>query len=213
MVSLPRSTRWRFGRRCRRRCRSRPPSDCPSGWSSPRTSSPPRRWPTSPSTPHATSVTMRVWRSEGTASIEIADDGVGGADDASGSGLRGLADRVEALDGHLLVRSAARRRDGRHRGAAMRVVIADDNLLTREGIAALLRARGYRRGRRRPRRPRSCCARSTRTRPMWRSSTSACRPPTRTRACARRTRSARGTRTSRIVILSQHVDRGPRCAC
>ena len=35
--------------------------------------------------------------------IEIADDGVGGADAAAGSGLRGLADRVEALDGRLRV--------------------------------------------------------------------------------------------------------------
>jgi signal transduction histidine kinase len=35
--------------------------------------------------------------------IEIADDGVGGAHDAGGSGLRGLADRVEALDGSLRV--------------------------------------------------------------------------------------------------------------
>jgi signal transduction histidine kinase len=35
--------------------------------------------------------------------IEIADDGVGGADEAGGSGLRGLADRVEALDGRLRV--------------------------------------------------------------------------------------------------------------
>ena len=31
--------------------------------------------------------------------IEIADDGVGGADAARGSGLHGLADRVEALTG------------------------------------------------------------------------------------------------------------------
>ena len=51
----------------------------------------------------ATSVTMRVWRSNGVASIEVADDGVGGADDAGGSGLRGLADRVEALQGSLRV--------------------------------------------------------------------------------------------------------------
>jgi signal transduction histidine kinase len=36
----------------------------------------------------------------------IADDGVGGADPASGSGLRGLADRVEALGGRLRVDSA-----------------------------------------------------------------------------------------------------------
>ena len=46
---------------------------------------------------------MRVWRDGRLATIEIADDGVGGADDALGSGLRGLADRVEALDGRLRV--------------------------------------------------------------------------------------------------------------
>jgi signal transduction histidine kinase len=34
------------------------------------------------------------------------DDGVGGADD-EGSGLRGLADRVEALGGGLLLESPA----------------------------------------------------------------------------------------------------------
>jgi signal transduction histidine kinase len=39
--------------------------------------------------------------------IEISDDGVGGADAASGSGLRGLADRVEALGGRLSVSSPA----------------------------------------------------------------------------------------------------------
>ena len=39
--------------------------------------------------------------------MEVADDGVGGADAALGSGLRGLADRVEALDGRLRVSSPA----------------------------------------------------------------------------------------------------------
>jgi signal transduction histidine kinase len=37
--------------------------------------------------------------------VEVADDGVGGADPAAGSGLRGLADRVEALGGHVEVSS------------------------------------------------------------------------------------------------------------
>ena len=37
--------------------------------------------------------------------IEIADDGVGGADQAKGSGLRGLDDRVAALGGELTVSS------------------------------------------------------------------------------------------------------------
>ena len=41
--------------------------------------------------------------------IEVADDGVGGADDARGSGLRGLADRVEALDGTPARHQPARR--------------------------------------------------------------------------------------------------------
>jgi signal transduction histidine kinase len=37
--------------------------------------------------------------------IEIADDGVGGADPAGGSGLRGLADRLAAVDGTLEITS------------------------------------------------------------------------------------------------------------
>ena len=37
--------------------------------------------------------------------IEIADDGVGGADAAKGSGLGGLVDRVAALGGELTVSS------------------------------------------------------------------------------------------------------------
>ncbi len=55
----------------------------------------------------ATYATVRVWQSGATATIEIADDGIGGADDSRGSGLRGLADRVEALEGTLRVGSPA----------------------------------------------------------------------------------------------------------
>jgi signal transduction histidine kinase len=54
----------------------------------------------------ADSVTVTVERQNGLARIEIADDGVGGADPAKGSGLRGLSDRVEALGGTLGVESA-----------------------------------------------------------------------------------------------------------
>jgi signal transduction histidine kinase len=39
--------------------------------------------------------------------IEVSDDGVGGADASKGTGLRGLADRIEALDGRLEVESSA----------------------------------------------------------------------------------------------------------
>jgi signal transduction histidine kinase len=54
---------------------------------------------------HATKASVRVVHADGVAIVEVADDGVGGADDASGSGLRGLADRVETLGGHLHVAS------------------------------------------------------------------------------------------------------------
>ena len=37
--------------------------------------------------------------------VEVADDGVGGASPEGGTGLRGLGDRVEALDGRLRVES------------------------------------------------------------------------------------------------------------
>ena len=53
----------------------------------------------------ATAASVRLSRTAAGVAIEIADDGVGGADAAHGSGLHGLADRVEALDGHLLVTS------------------------------------------------------------------------------------------------------------
>jgi PAS domain S-box-containing protein len=53
----------------------------------------------------AETATVRVVQENGTAVIEVADDGVGGADPGVGTGLRGLADRVEALDGHLVVES------------------------------------------------------------------------------------------------------------
>jgi signal transduction histidine kinase len=39
--------------------------------------------------------------------VAVSDDGVGGADRSRGSGLNGLADRVEALGGNLMVDSPA----------------------------------------------------------------------------------------------------------
>jgi signal transduction histidine kinase len=51
----------------------------------------------------ATSATVDVARANGELVVEIVDDGVGGADSERGTGLRGLADRVEALGGRLRV--------------------------------------------------------------------------------------------------------------
>jgi PAS domain S-box-containing protein len=55
----------------------------------------------------ASAVTVRVAHSGDAVVVDVADNGVGGADDKQGSGLRGLADRVEALDGRLSVESPA----------------------------------------------------------------------------------------------------------
>ena len=51
----------------------------------------------------ASAATVEVSRANGQVVVEIVDDGVGGADSERGSGLRGLADRVEALGGRLRV--------------------------------------------------------------------------------------------------------------
>ena len=54
---------------------------------------------------HATSARVQLAESDGWAQITIADDGVGGASESGGSGLRGLADRLDALGGRIEVRS------------------------------------------------------------------------------------------------------------
>jgi signal transduction histidine kinase len=51
--------------------------------------------------------TVRIQRDDGRLLLEISDDGVGGAQPDAGSGLRGLADRVAALDGELDITSPA----------------------------------------------------------------------------------------------------------
>ena len=50
----------------------------------------------------AGSVTIRADELDGWAEVRVADDGNGRAD-PQGCGLRGLADRVEALGGHLTI--------------------------------------------------------------------------------------------------------------
>jgi signal transduction histidine kinase len=53
----------------------------------------------------ASMVRVSITRRDGNAVIDIDDNGVGGADPADGTGLRGLFDRVQALDGTLRVAS------------------------------------------------------------------------------------------------------------
>jgi signal transduction histidine kinase len=50
---------------------------------------------------------VRASYDDGKLVVEVADDGRGGARRAAGSGLEGLAQRVDALDGTLTVDSPA----------------------------------------------------------------------------------------------------------
>ncbi|HXA43653.1 MAG TPA: sensor histidine kinase [Candidatus Solibacter sp.] len=53
----------------------------------------------------ASLATVAVWQEDGALLVEVRDDGVGGAAAVNGSGLRGLMDRVGALQGRLQVDS------------------------------------------------------------------------------------------------------------
>ncbi|MEU5089418.1 sensor domain-containing protein [Streptomyces sp. NPDC021356] len=55
----------------------------------------------------ARSASVDVWRSDDRLLLQVMDDGVGGAEVSAGSGLAGLAERLDAVDGILVVDSPA----------------------------------------------------------------------------------------------------------
>ena len=54
---------------------------------------------------NASHATVEMTRENGRLVVEVADDGVGGADPENGTGLRGLADRIAVLEGRLEIDS------------------------------------------------------------------------------------------------------------
>ena len=86
---------------------------------------------------------MRIEREAGMLCVVVADDGVGGARAAPDSGLAGLRDRLEALDATLVVESEPGRGTTYQRRDPMRIVIADDAVLIREGVARVLTESGF----------------------------------------------------------------------
>jgi signal transduction histidine kinase len=66
---------------------------------------------------HASTASVLLTREHGCLRLRVCDDGIGGADPARGSGLRGLNDRLQALGGTLEVESPA------GRGTELRVAI------------------------------------------------------------------------------------------
>jgi signal transduction histidine kinase len=56
---------------------------------------------------HASAATVEIAHADGSLSLAVSDNGRGGAQTATGGGLAGLRDRIEALDGWLRTESAA----------------------------------------------------------------------------------------------------------
>jgi signal transduction histidine kinase len=54
---------------------------------------------------HAHEAAVRLCIDDGRLRVQVIDDGVGGADPTAGTGLRGLRDRVDALEGRLDIES------------------------------------------------------------------------------------------------------------
>ena len=75
--------------------------------------------------------------------LTVSDDGIGGAVARRGSGLAGLEDRVAAHGGTLEIVSPQRRRHADRGGDPVRLVIAEDTALLREGLAGLLEDAGH----------------------------------------------------------------------
>ena len=148
----------------------------------PRTSSPARRLTNAVKHARADAGHRQRARDDGTPAPVVADDGVGGAAPArAGRGSPGIADRVAAHGGTLRIDSphgAGTHVDG---GAAMRVVIAEDQVLLREGLARLFEDAGHEvvAARRRCRRPARASSASTARPRRGRRAHAARRTPTR----------------------------------
>ena len=136
--------------------------------------------------------------------VVVEDDGLGGAD-PSGSGLRGLADRAEAVGGHLTCstdsprgqRSARCCHAGRDRRRLRPVAGGARPPLAEAGVEVCALV-----GDAQP----SSSGRSRSTNPTWRSSTSGCRRPGPTKGPRRRAGSANGGRRWALLLLSQTIE-------
>ena len=87
-------------------------------------------------------IASRASTPHGSLLVSVADDGVGGAAPHAGSGWRAWPTASAPTAGTLTFDSDAGRHRAR-RGAPMRVVIAEDQALLREGLAGLFRDAGH----------------------------------------------------------------------
>ena len=147
-------------------------------------------------------------RENGAVEVEVRDDGVGGADLDAGTGLRGLEDRVAALEAASRSRSRAGRGDHRGGEDPVRVVVADDSTLLREGLVRLLEEAGPR-GRRPGRRRRGAAAQGPRPQARRRRRRRADAADPHRRGPARRARDPRRAARGRASWSSPSTSKSP----
>ena len=73
----------------------------------------------------------------------VGDDGRGGADPQAGTGMLGVMRRLAAFDGTMSVSSPTGGPTIDHPGGAVRLVLAEDHALLRDGLIQLLEANGF----------------------------------------------------------------------
>ena len=91
----------------------------------------------------AQQITVDLAAQDGRLEITVTDDGSGPGRRDPGFGLRSLQDRVAALDGTVDAPPAPSRGNDLAGGVRMRLIIAEDDVLLREGIARILGDEGY----------------------------------------------------------------------
>jgi CheY-like chemotaxis protein len=91
----------------------------------------------------ASEVSLVAVRDNGALRVSVTDDGVGGAAPRRGGGLAGLRDRVATHGGTLEVHSPRGGWYPNRGDAPVRLVIAEDTVLLREGLAGLLEDAGH----------------------------------------------------------------------
>ena len=161
----------------------------------------------------ATCAHVTVTKTDAMLELEVVDDGVGGADPAAGTGLRGLVDRVDALDGRLEVVSPAGRRHPRARRVCRSSYTRPSERHPPlhghrrvDGARPGARRRLRERARRRTAAPSATRSRRTAARSSTRAETSSrSRSPTRTRRWPRRSRSRRRTGSRVKVRIGIHT--------
>jgi DNA-binding NarL/FixJ family response regulator len=92
---------------------------------------------------HAHGVDVRVRLVGDTLHVEVADDGVGGAAEQPGGGIAGLADRAFLGRRDADHQQSGGRANSHRRGAPVRIVIAEDSVLLRDGLTRMLTDHGH----------------------------------------------------------------------